>query len=451
MLLPLAGSYAITGRFKIVPRVCFGYAALMMLVGLAVTGSHGGWLAVGCGLCLFFAFILRQRAYRIIGVASLLVILVGAVTFAWHEIKTAERRRESPAIMAGRAPWKHIWPVAWRVWKDHPWLGAGPRGFDLHYRQYREPTPEQQLRPEYAHNDYLNLLADHGLVGACLLAGTIGCFFWGVVFSWRFIARKPGDLNQKKSNKSAFVLGASLGLINLMVFSIYDFNMHIPANAIVAVLLLAMVSGHLRFATDRFWLPQKSYGRPLAVAILGVSLGYLTWQTISLASEQTHLRRARQLAEDPQAQIEALQAAFRVEPRNPETAYAIGENLRLQGWLAPEREKGLAEAALEWYQRVPLLNPFDPYPHLRIGMCLHTLGRTDEAREAFQRAQRLDPNGLFTLAHVGWHYLQLGDYDTARTVFLKVRDLQSEGMEVAEPYLDVIEQRLHTGHNPGVL
>jgi Flp pilus assembly protein TadD len=229
-----------------------------------------------------------------------------------------------------------------------------------------------------------------------------------------------------------------------MVFSIYDFNMHIPANALVAVVLVAMVSGHLRFATDRFWFSQKRFGRPVAIVVLGLALACLTAQSTSLAREQLALRRARQLAEDPPAQFEALQKAFQAEPRNHETAYALGENLRLQGWLAPEKEASMAEAALAWYRRVPSLNPYEPYPHLRIGMCLHTLGRGGEAAQVFQTALKLDPNGLFTLAHVGWHYLQLGDLDMARTLFLQVQDLQSGDMEVAEPYLNLIEDRLRS-------
>jgi O-antigen ligase len=442
LLLPLAVSYTITGRFKMVVRVCFGYAAIMMLVGLGVTVSHGGWLAVACGLSIFFATILRQRSYRVIGAVSLVLILAGAVVFGLYQMKSGEAQGQSPSVLAAKAPWKSIWPAAWRIAKDHLWLGTGPGSFDFRYRQYREATPEQQFRPERAHNDYLNTLADWGIVGASLMGAALVLFFWGVTFAWGFIARKASDLNHKKSNKSAFVFGSCLGVINLMVFSLYDFNMHIPANVIVAVVLMAMVSGHLRFATDRFWVSQRRLGRPVAMVILGSALVYLSLQSLSLAREQQWLKRARKLADEPAAQFEVLRKAFAAQPRNYETAYALGENLRLQGWLEPEKEKTMAEAALEWYRRVPPLNPYDPYSHLRIGMCLHTLGRGAEAGQAFQAALKLDPNGLFTLAHVGWHYLQLGDYQMARTVFLKVKDLESGDMEVAEPYLNLIEEKL---------
>src|ERR1041384_5182850 len=77
----------------------------------------------------------------------------------------------------------------------------------------------------------------------------------------------PRDLGEKKnSNKFAFVLGASVGLVAILVHSIVDFNMHIPANAILAIALMALLTGHLRFATDRYWI---SAGRPVK-ALAGV-------------------------------------------------------------------------------------------------------------------------------------------------------------------------------------
>jgi O-antigen ligase len=109
-----------------------------------------------------------------------------------------------------------------------------------------------QLRPGWAHNDYLNALAEWGVVGTGLVAAAWVLLGLGVLKTWPSVRGKPKGLgDEKNSNKFALVLGATLGLAAILVHSVVDFNMHIPANAILAIALMALLTSHLRFATDR--------------------------------------------------------------------------------------------------------------------------------------------------------------------------------------------------------
>ena len=55
------------------------------------------------------------------------------------------------------------------------------------------------------------------------------------------------------------MLGASLGLLSILIHSVVDFNMQIPANAVTAITLMALLTAHWRFGTERFWVnPGKS-------------------------------------------------------------------------------------------------------------------------------------------------------------------------------------------------
>ena len=120
----------------------------------------------------------------------------------------------------------------------NPVWGVGPGHYDYRFRQYR---PEQvQVRPVYAHNDFLNTLADWGVAGTALVAAAWVFLYSGVWRTWRFVRASASDLGEKPSNKFAFVLGAALGLIALFCHSVVDFNMHIPANAILAIALMAL-------------------------------------------------------------------------------------------------------------------------------------------------------------------------------------------------------------------
>ena len=79
MLLPLATAYILVGRMKPVVRVLLGYATLVMLAGMTVTFSRGGWVAVTAALLVLLGTLIFHRNHRLPALL-LLVILVGGGT-----------------------------------------------------------------------------------------------------------------------------------------------------------------------------------------------------------------------------------------------------------------------------------------------------------------------------------------------------------------------------------
>ena len=69
------------------------------------------------------------------------------------------------------------------MWRDHVWFGVGPGHYDAYFRLYRPQS--MQARPEYAHNDYLNTLADWGVVGCGILFAGLALLFTGVAKTWK--------------------------------------------------------------------------------------------------------------------------------------------------------------------------------------------------------------------------------------------------------------------------
>ncbi|MBI5383670.1 MAG: O-antigen ligase family protein [Verrucomicrobia bacterium] len=441
LLMPLALSFAVTGRFKAVPRVMLAYGALVMMAGLVVSVSRGAWVASAAGLLVFLSCILRQRSSRIFGIAIILIVVLGG-TLAYFK-SWRLRERLSATRLAGTDPnlRLRIWPATIRMWKDHVWTGVGPGHFDFRYREYRDMHDQLQGRPERAHNDYLNTLADWGVIGFALVGASWALLYYGVFRGWRFIRRRGNDLAQKRSNKSAFVLGASIGLLTVLVHSVVDFNMHIPANAILVVTLMALVTAHLRFASDRYWVTQHRTGQVLGTLFIGAALIYLAAEGWRTAREHSFLRRAEALSDDPAAKQALLEKAFAVNPKNAETAYALGENLRRRSWLGEPGYEQLATTAMDWFKRAVELNPYDGYGYMRIGMCLDWLGRHGESGEWFERGVKLDPNGYYMLAHVGWHYFQVEDYAKAREWFTQSLRRFWTDNPIARTYLKLIDER----------
>jgi hypothetical protein len=415
MILPLGLAYVLAGRFTATTKVFIGYAALAIFTGIGVSVSRAGWAATGLSLLVFFGLLLRQRGRRLAAVIFA-VLLLGTFTFFVKNLAVLQHRidvvNNETKLQLERL---ELWRPAYHMWRDHLWWGVGPAQFDHRFRIYR--PDDIQMRPLYAHNDYLNTLADWGVVGAAIVGATVLLLAWGVIRSWKYVQRS-GDLAAKRSNRSAFVLGAAAGLIALLAHSMVDFNMHIPANAIVAVTLMALVTAHLRFATERYWLRLRWVGKPLlSLACLGTAF-YLGQQAIQRGRECVLLTRAAR-ATDLQTKVDRLRAANAVDPMNSDTTYELGETLRLASWEGLANYKELATEAIPWFERGTQLNPFDPYNYLRWGMCLHWLDHPEQTEPYFQKAIALDPKNYYIQGGVGWHYFQLGDWDKAQAWFEK--------------------------------
>lgn len=443
LILPLSLAYTLTGRFNYLMKIFLGYASLMIFTGIVVSISRGAWIASGITLVFFFFWMLRQRDYRIQSAAVLGAVIAVTAAFLF-KAELSDNRREGLSL-AGRTEDLRfrLWPTATEMWKDNIWWGVGPAHFDFRFRQYRPIHDQFQWRPMRVHNDYLNTLTDWGLVGAVLVGLPWLLFFWRVVASWRFFQRTPNDLgNTKRSNKSSFVLGACLGLVAILLHSFVDFNMHIPANAMVTVALMALVASHFRFASERYWVTLRTPSRILVTLVLLGLIGYLGYQAARRSVEQYWLAQARKIKSYSPQRTEALEKAFAAENKNPKTAYELGETFRMLSWQGTENYRELAERALPWFQRSMDLDRWEPSSRVKYGMCLDWIGEQQKAEPYFLQAGKLDPNGYLTSAHIGWHYFQTEDYATARKWFKKSLEIYWTDNPIAVSYLRIIDERL---------
>jgi tetratricopeptide (TPR) repeat protein len=222
-----------------------------------------------------------------------------------------------------------------------------------------------------------------------------------------------------------------------------DFNLHIPANALVGVTVLGLVASNVRFATKRHWLRAR---RPVQVAltgVLGVLVIYFAAQGWRRSGETLWLYRAEFKPAFSAEQAAALRKALAVEPQNPLTTYHLGECLRIQSQNGGSNYVELAESALSVLARGIRLNPHDAYCQLRSGMCLDWLGRHAEAEPYFAAAEKLDPNGNYIVANIGRHFVEAGDYAAARQWFIRANKLANWRNDTARNYLlDICEPRL---------
>ncbi len=454
MVLPLSLAYVMTGRLKHTTKIFLAYAAVAMLVGIGVSISRGGWIATAAALLFFFVLLLSKRSYRLPALVVLVLLVAGGAFFLNKTFRAQERLNQLVEQDKFKDMRFRLWQPTVEIWKENFWWGVGPGQFDEAFRKHR--PHDIQKRPLYAHNDYLNTLADYGLAGTLIVALAMALFFYTVARVWKFVQR-TNDIGTKPSNRSALVLGGALGIVAILIHSVVDFNMHIPANALVAVVLMAMISGHVRFATERFWLNPGWIGKGLITLVLLGGLGFFGAETFEGARHQWFVRQARK-AKDMASRVALLKRAAEIEPGaevkaelDPgtfSTAYELAETLRLWSWQGHPGYKELASEAMRWFELGMKLNPLDPYNFARYGMCLHWLDQHDQAAPYFEQAFARDPNNYVIVELCGWHEFQLGHYEKAQEWFLKSRELALRVFDIDWPdktawtYLRAIDRKL---------
>ena len=120
----------------------------------------------------------------------------------------------------------------WRIFKDHPILGTGLGTLQMVFPPYDSLYDGRIVN--HTHNDYLEALAETGILGGLCCAG-----FLAILLLESF----KGLANLGSSFNSALNLSGLVGCCGLLVHSLFDFNLHIPANA-----LLFFVAAHMATA-----------------------------------------------------------------------------------------------------------------------------------------------------------------------------------------------------------
>lgn len=216
-------------------RIAAGIAAALMVGTIFLSGSRGGMLAIFVELVVLAVILLRQKkAMRIaIGTAAFVVVLVGLLTWLGGKelttrvssISTEARTEVSGGMRLS------IDRDAFKMFLHKPVLGWGLGNFPVVYPQFRSFYTNFFVNE--AHNDYLQLLCEMGVLGFATM-------IWFLVVLYRRALRKIG--NWMSDVSGAVTLACVLGFTGILVHSLFDFNLQIPANAAIFYVLCTIAA-----------------------------------------------------------------------------------------------------------------------------------------------------------------------------------------------------------------
>jgi len=285
--------------------------------------SRGGLVALVVGT-VSLAAIWWMRHQRVSGrrrlraVAALALVAALVLAFGWLSVPSTTRRHLGTVVRgtgeAAAAYRLEIARATLRLAAIHPILGCGLGAFADAVTPFK--TAYGDLRVTHAEDDVLQLVAEAGLVGLVALLGLVLALGRRCARS----LRERGDPVRR-----GITLGALSGVVALLVHSFLDFNLHLPANALAFVVLLALAASPAA-ATQRARLapPWRVLGAAVVAALLLLAASAGAWRTAGAVA----LDRAMHVG-GPRERIAALGRVTRCHPYLSE-AYQLRARVRMQ-------------------------------------------------------------------------------------------------------------------------
>jgi len=119
----------------------------------------------------------------------------------------------------------------WRIFLDHPLVGTGFGTLQTVFPKY--DTLYDGKVVNHTHNDFLEGLAETGVIGG------IACAWFLFTLAWRGL---QGSQKPDNAATAALRAGGLVGCAGFLVHSLVDFNLHIPANALLFFLLASLAT-----------------------------------------------------------------------------------------------------------------------------------------------------------------------------------------------------------------
>jgi len=399
------------GRWPVWVKLLSLYGSGVCYLGVLLSASRGGFLSCAASFIVFLGLSLwalrrtgKQLFVKIGGVAvaaAVLLVIIGDVysnklLYLNDRVWTANQEANDNRI--------DLWKAALQQFKLEPVVGTGSGTYLFYGREFRSERTVSD--PVEVHNDYLHLLAEYGIVGAL---GFLFFFAAHLTNGWKNFQRlgpkRIAVSTRVMSNSLALQIGALSAITAYVVHSALDFNLHIPANALLLAFVFGVIANPgVARESQAAALTKSLVGWRIALALVGV---ITLIQCVRLLPGEYFTERSRVALRDNDPTTSAAFAvrALATEQRNPNIYYYLGRAGMLEGNAAtsPERREFLFQVALVAFEKGWALVPRDDTFPVELARLYDALGRFPEAEWMYHEAIGLDPKYAPTREHYQAH------------------------------------------------
>jgi O-antigen ligase len=156
-------------------------AAVPVFTAFIFHGSRGVWLGLIVGCIITIILCGKKRSY-LLGLSLLVIVLIGSVNFTRGRVMVVSSVKVRLQMAAS----------ALNIFKDYPIFGVGPGNYSDLMQDYYPDQAKGARKHLHAHNTYLEVLAEMGILGLLSLLWILALFFRQ---GYRAIKKEPNAYN----------------------------------------------------------------------------------------------------------------------------------------------------------------------------------------------------------------------------------------------------------------
>jgi O-antigen ligase len=236
LFIPVALVPLMLGKVRRERLVVVGLFAVVSIGGLFLAASRGGIISfvVQVAIIVLWMAVRRTGRRQILAGAG---VLVGALLMvSWLGVKEITQRfstMKTLEVTGGkRASMRRD---TWRIFVDHPWMGTGLGTLQEVFPPYESLYDGRIVN--HTHNDYLEALAETGIAGGLCCALFLGMLFF---HSLRLLTEGNSSFG------AVLNLSGLVACAGFLVHSFVDFNLHLPANAALFLLMAVLATSRIK-------------------------------------------------------------------------------------------------------------------------------------------------------------------------------------------------------------
>jgi O-antigen ligase len=249
LLIPIALVPLVLGKVRRERLAVVALFATVPIVALLLSASRGGIISFILQMAILFLLLMIRRVRSRHVLFGGLVVLVAVMAVSWIGVQQMLQRfanYRTPDVASGkRASMRRD---TLEIFRNYPLLGTGLGTLPLVFPAY--DTLYDGKIVNHSHNDYLETLSDTGILGGLCCA-----WFLGVLF----VEALRGPASLGTSFGASLNLSGLVGCCGLLIHSLVDFNLHIPANALLFLVAAHLATAHVNSSVPG--MPESPFAR----------------------------------------------------------------------------------------------------------------------------------------------------------------------------------------------
>jgi len=412
-------------------KIIVSLVALFTLVALIYTRTRGAWVGL-IGAMAFLAgakLIMEGRVKKtikgVLSKKSLLVIFVSIICLGLlvrHDYKrqgSFTKKFLSIADLNDPAT-RHrfvMWHTGADIVKEHPLLGTGIGTFKKIHPKYQSKylRTDKYGRFEglsrFAHNDYLEIAADTGILG-------LGTFLWLIVALYWIGIKKLKQIDQPGYSQNLLIIILS-SLTAVLIHSFFHYSLYLPTTSMLFWLWLGLLNTESIEAEKIGENIRPSILRQTIVILFAFFL--LFWATKPFFASIYFDRAGHYMRNGNYDKAIAMyKKSIKFNPRDENLHNNLGNIYRVIG---------LDEEALKEFEKALKINPYLVEVHNNLGIFYIDRGLYDQAIREYMLALEINPNLAGVHNNLGNVYRKKGLYNKALNEYREAVDLDRSLVE----------------------